>query len=149
MFHGWIKNEAKIRLCYDYSTMTSLPTKIIGHWRRKLAVSPAERRFKNVMGFWYYYYNMKHLYLPHGIRGYEIDFAVRRWGKKVAIEIDSERWHTNVIGDAVREEHLMADGWSVLRIKVAELKNPRWVRKETRRFIKKSPRNPTVRKVLT
>lgn len=128
--------------------MTSLLTKVIGHWQRKLIVSPAERRFKDAMGWAYHLYRMKHLYLPHGIKGYEIDFAVVGRGRRVAIEIDSARWHTNVIADANREQHLMMDGWSIWRVPVKQLSNPRKVRRETIRFIKQSPRNPTVRKVL-
>lgn len=128
--------------------MTSLLTKFAGHWRRKLIVSPAERRFKNVMGIWYYLYGMKHLHLPHGLKGYEIDFAVVGWGRRVAIEIDSERWHTNVIADAEREKNLMLDGWSIYRVPAKQLRYAAKVRRETRRFIKQSPRNPVVRKVL-
>lgn len=129
--------------------MTSLFTKTVGHWRRKLWVSPAEKRFKAVMGVWYYYYSMRHLHLPHGLKGYEIDFAVTSWGRRVAIEIDSARWHTNIIADAEREKNLMLDGWSIFRIQAKQLNDPRKVRRETRRFIRQSPRNPVVRRVLS
>lgn len=58
---------------------------------------------------------------------YFIDIALTPNGSKVAIEVDGERWHTELTGerlerDIVRDRNLARMGWNVIRFWVHDLK---------------------------
>lgn len=84
--------------------------------------SPHEKRFFEVLTSLGYEPIAQH---PAG--PYYIDIALQCNGKKLAIEVDGERWHTTLTGerlerDIVRDRNLRRMGWDVLRFWVHELK---------------------------
>jgi len=63
----------------------------------------------------------------HPAGPYFIDLALKYEGYKLAIEVDSERWHTAMTGerlerDIVKDRNLRRMGWDVLRLWVHDLK---------------------------
>lgn len=84
--------------------------------------SPHEKRFYELLKSLGYDPKAQH---PAG--PYHIDIALQSNVKKLAIEIDGERWHTTLTGerlerDIVRDRNLRRMGWDVLRFWVHELK---------------------------
>lgn len=66
-------------------------------------------------------------------RGYFLDFAN---DLKRAIEVDGERYHTDVVADYERTQHLAKDGWIIHRVKGDLLrKSPSRVRREVTEFL--------------
>ena len=57
-----------------------------------------------------------------------LDLALDPEGRKINIEIDGRRWHTDAsgnrkVGDILRDREMKARGWKVLRFWVHELAN--------------------------
>ena len=57
-----------------------------------------------------------------------LDFALEGNGRKIDIEVDGRRWHTDASGnrkvaDIIRDREMQARGWRVLRFWVHELSN--------------------------
>lgn len=101
---------------------------------RVLRPSPAERKFAECMGYWFFVtHTVKREYK---VRGFVIDYAIP--AKKVAIEIDGKNYHGGR-QDIIKDMALKDEGWFVYRIQAAELwREPKLVR----RYIKLFVRNP-------
>lgn len=57
-----------------------------------------------------------------------LDFALDPEGRKINVEVDGRRWHTDAsgnrkVGDILRDREMKARGWTVLRFWVHELAN--------------------------
>lgn len=95
----------------------------------------AEQRFRDVMGWRYYWYGFK---FQTKQSGYVIDFTTRFGGRKVGIEIDGAKYHGKP--DIVRDMVLYKAGWSVLHVPAKYLSSPKYIRKQIREFIQDAPR---------
>lgn len=94
-------------------------------YKRLLFPSPAEKKFIEVMGRWFFVWWGVKRELPVG--GYWLDFAVPR--RRVGIEIDGAKYHTNVVADWERDQRLLKRGWTIMRIPARDLwREPQKVR---------------------
>ncbi|MHA1835193.1 MAG: endonuclease domain-containing protein [Candidatus Baldrarchaeia archaeon] len=58
--------------------------------------------------------------------GFIIDFAVFINGRKIAIEVDGEKWHSSKEAkkrDRFKDYQLTREGWKVIRIKEQQIKS--------------------------
>ena len=90
------------------------PQQYESDWERRLATAMRERGLKPLPQY------------PVGTR--YLDFAIDPDGKKIDIEVDGRRWHTDASGnrkvaDRLRDIELEGRGWTVLRFWVHELAN--------------------------
>lgn len=106
--------------------------KKIRAFERWLRPSPAEKKFMQVMGFWYFvrYTVQREKY----VSGYYVDFAVPT--HRVIIEIDGKKYHGGV-RDILRDAAIEKLGWHVLRVPASQLwRDPKRVRREVYLFTK-------------
>lgn len=79
------------------------------------------------------------MYPQFPVKGYFVDFGDPV--KKIAIEADGKRWHTDVERDKERQEHIEQEGWTVYRIEGRQTylrpQNPRERPRPTDRELKK------------
>ena len=112
-------------------------TKLEKELRRLIRVfrpSPAERKFAQVMGYWFFITNT--VRREYKVRGFVIDYAIP--SKKIAIEIDGHNYHGGR-RDIIKDMALKDEGWLVYRIQAKELwQTPHTVRKYIKLFV----RNP-------
>lgn len=90
------------------------PQQYESDWERRLATAMRERGLTPFPQY------------PVGTR--YLDFAIDPEGKKIDIEVDGRRWHTDASGnrkvaDRLRDIELQGRGWTVLRFWVHELAN--------------------------
>ena len=56
--------------------------------------------------------------------GYILDFAIINGDKKIAIEVDGERWHSSEEAkkrDRFKDYQLKREGWKIVRVKEEEI----------------------------
>jgi very-short-patch-repair endonuclease len=60
------------------------------------------------------------------------------YGNKKVIEIDSDRWHFDIVKEQNRDDYLKRRGWDILHIRVLEMyKNPDSIIKKVNKFLAK------------
>lgn len=96
----WSERQAKPRASYD------------SQWERRLAAAMTQRGLT-----FFPQYSVGRRYL---------DFALDPDGRKLAVEVDGQRWHTDrdggrKVSDRLRDAELRARGWTVLHFWVHEL----------------------------
>ena len=90
------------------------PDRFDSSWERRLDVAMRARGLEPIPQF------------PVGTKF--LDFAIDPHGRKINVEVDGKRWHTDAAGnrkvqDILRDRELEARGWTVLRFWVHELIN--------------------------
>lgn len=95
-------------------------------FKRLLFPSPAEKKFIEVMGRWFFvWWGVKR---EKRIGSYYVDFVIPR--RRLGIEIDGAKYHNNrVIEDWQRDQRIGKYGWTIMRIPARDLwREPQKVR---------------------